>query len=155
MTHSSGSLEFSFPLDITQEERRLWRERREERIGQNQDQDPNQHQERKFEEFDVPRREVHQRREEKGKVCERTLRESSTSRTLCKDPFSLSICLLPIFKRSSKEDPHKHLKHFNIVCDWMRLITCRNTRYYDLLDRIMRSKCIRSISKCVTYVVNL
>ena len=34
------------------------------------------------------------------------------------------------------------------------LITCRNTSYYSLLERIMRPKCIINVSKRVAYVVN-
>ena len=33
------------------------------------------------------------------------------------------------------------------------MITCRNTSYYGLVDRIIGPKCI-SVSKCVTYFVN-
>ena len=40
--------------------------------------------------------------------------------------------------------------YFGLWC----LITCRNKSYYSLLDRIMRPKCIRNVSKCVAFVVN-
>ncbi|KAA0065657.1 retrotransposon gag protein [Cucumis melo var. makuwa] len=68
-----------------------------------------------------------------GEVREKTLRElvepDEDERPLCivipptTQPFELKsglIHLLPIFKGSFGEDPHKHLKDFHMVCDSMR-----------------------------------
>ncbi|TYK09432.1 Copia protein [Cucumis melo var. makuwa] len=68
-----------------------------------------------------------------GEVREKTLRElakpDEDQRPLCIvmpptiQPFELKpglIQLLPIFKGSSGEDAHKHLKHFHMVCDSIR-----------------------------------
>ncbi|KAA0058150.1 uncharacterized protein E6C27_scaffold274G004630 [Cucumis melo var. makuwa] len=68
-----------------------------------------------------------------GEVREKILRElaepNEDHRPLCivipptTQPFELKpglIHLLPIFKGSSGEDPHKHLKDFHMVCDSMR-----------------------------------
>ena len=130
MTRSSN-LEFSYFEDLNREVRRIRRERKEENSIPNLS---NQEPLRGLEpSLDSPL-DPNLGRGNMGEVREKTLRElvepDEDRRPLCivipptTQPFELKlglIHLLSIFKGSSEEDPHKHLKDFHMVCDSMRL----------------------------------
>ncbi|KAA0060435.1 reverse transcriptase [Cucumis melo var. makuwa] len=129
MTRSSN-LEFSYFEDLNREVLRIRRESREENsIPSLSNQEPLRGLERSLDSPLVP----NLGRGNMGEVREKTLRElvkpDEDQRPLCiiipptTQPFELKsglIHLLPIFKGSSGEDPHKHLKDFHMVCDSMR-----------------------------------
>ncbi|KAA0067359.1 retrotransposon gag protein [Cucumis melo var. makuwa] len=129
MTRSSN-LEFPYFEDLNREVRRIRRERREENsIPSLSNQEPLRGLEPSL---DSPL-DPNLGRGNMSEVREKTLRElaelDENQRPLCivipptTQPFELKpglIHLLPIFKGSPGEDPHKHLKDFHMVFDSMR-----------------------------------